>query len=172
MKKSSPRIGGELGDRVFWYQLHVFQIGQWLICYVPSFLVVVLLLPTVKLFMEGGPQIWYMTLLKLLVIVPFVLLFVALAYLGFLLAAGLGIVLVRLLIPELRMPDARAILLQFYSDPRWLYMSPGTKRFPWWISLWGGMGNNQHLNRWCRRLSAATISLIYSHQPGAADSVE
>lgn len=167
--KSQPRATGELAEKAYWYQLHVFQACHWLFATIPSVLAIVLLAPTLKAFMEHGPQVGYMTLVKLLVVVPFVLGFAALAYLAFLLGAVLAVPLVRLLIPKLRLPEARSVLLQFYSDPRWLYQSNGTKRFPFWISLWGGMGNNPRLNRWCRSLTAGTIALVYGRQFGVAD---
>ena len=168
MKKSQPRITGELAEKAFWYQLHVFQVCQWLVCVIPSVLAIVLSAPALKAFMQHGPQIWYMTLVKLLVAVPFVLGFAALAYLAFPFGAVLAVLLIRLLVPQLRLPEARSTLLQFYSDPRWLYQGNGTKRFPWWISLWGGMGKNKHLNRWCRSLTAGTVTLVYGRQVGAA----
>ena len=169
MKTSLPRITGELAEKAYWYQLHVFQACWLLGCVIPSLLAIALFAPVLKAFMEHGPQIWYMTLVKLLVVVPFVLGFAALAYLAFLLGAVLAVLLIRFLIPPLRLPEARSILLQFYSDPRWLYQSNGTKRFPWWISMWGGMGNNKRLNRWCRSLTAGTITLVYGRQLDAAD---
>lgn len=168
MKNSQPRVTGELAERAYWYQLHVSQACLWLVGVFPSVLAIVLFAPTLKTFMDHGPQIWYMTIVKLLVVLPFVLGFAALGYLAFLLGAVLAVMLIRLLIPQLRPTEARSILLQFYSDPRWLYQSNGTQRFPWWISLWGGMGNNKCLNRWCKSLTARTIRFVYGRQLGAA----
>lgn len=149
--------------------MHVFQVCMWLVCVIPSFAVIVLSAPALQSFMQHRPQIWCVTLAKLVVVVPFVLGFTALAYLAFLSGAVLVVLLIRLLIPQLRLPEVRSILLQFYSDPRWLYQSNGTKHFPWWISLWGGMGKNKHLNRWCRSLTAGAITLVYGRRCGTAD---
>lgn len=169
MVKSHPRSTGELAEKAYWYQLHVFQSCMGLVCVVPSFALIVLFSPALRVFMQHGTQIWYMTIVKLWVVVPFVFGFTALAYLAFLLGAVLAVVVIRVLIPELRLPEARSVLLGFYADPRWLYQSNGTRSFPGWISLWGGMGKNKRLNRWCRSLTAATITLMYGGRRGAAD---
>ena len=170
MMKLQPRITAELAEKGYWYQLHVFQACVVLFCVIPSVLAIVLSAPTLEAFMDHGPQIWYMTIVKLVVVVPFVLGFAALAWLAFLSGAVLAVLLIRLLMPQLRATAARSILLQFYSDPRWLYQSNGTKRFPWWVFLWGGMGNNKRLNRWCKSLTAGTIRVVYGRRHlGAAD---
>ncbi|MDE2234770.1 MAG: hypothetical protein KGK44_04380 [Gammaproteobacteria bacterium] len=151
-----------MADRVFWYQLHVFQICVWVFCTLPCLALVIYFFPKLAVFFAGGPQRSSMAVIKVVVIaVPIVLLFVALLYLALLLGAVLNVLVVRVLIRELRVPEARSLLLQFYSDPRWLYQHPGTKNFPWWISLWGGMGKNPRLNRWAATLTAGMISLVY-----------
>ena len=99
--------------------------------------------------------------LKLLILVPLVLLFAGLGYVSTLLAAIINVFFIRLFVPALRMPEAHDILLQFYSDSRWLYQSRGFKSFPGWISLWSGMGKQQRLIRLCRRLTAWTIGVAY-----------
>lgn len=159
MKESSPRITSEIAQKTFRYQLRVSVTLSWIIALI-MILILVLLSPTLKAFFQGGPQIWYLTLLKLSVIVPGVLLVVASAYFGYLLGAVLGVALIRLLIPQLGMPDARSILLQFYSDPRWLDMSTGP--------FFGPMRKNKRLIRWCRQLAAAVITLVYGKQPNGS----
>ena len=160
--KSASRNTGELADRVFWCQLHVFQICIWIFCTLPCLALVVYLFPRLAAFFAAGPQRSSMAVIKALVIIaPMVLLFAGLLYLAFLLGAALNVLVVRLLVRELHMPEARNVLLQFYSDPRWLYQNRGTRNFPWWISLWGGMGNNRRLNRWCARLTSGTVLLLY-----------
>ncbi|MGA9852026.1 MAG: hypothetical protein WBR15_03770 [Gammaproteobacteria bacterium] len=160
--KASLRITGELADKVFWYQLHVFQVCLLLFCTLPCLAIVIVLLPKLAPFMAAGPQRSSMTVLKVLVVLaPMVLVFVALACLACLFAAVLNVFFIRLFVPALRLPEARGILLQFYSDPRWLYQSRGTKSFPWWISPWGGMGSNKRLNRLCQRVTAWAIGVAY-----------
>lgn len=121
---------GRLAEKAYWYQLHVFQACLVLVCVIPSMLAIVLLVPALQPFMQHGPQTWYMTLVKLVVAVPFVFGFAALAYLAFLSGAVLAVLLIRLLIPQLRLPEARFILLQFYSDPRWLYQDVSLGGYP------------------------------------------
>ena len=144
--KAPPRNTSELADRVYWYQLHVFQICFLLFCIVPCVVLVLYLFPELLSFMGSGPQRSTMVVLKLLILVPMVLLFAGLEYAATLLAAILNVFLIRLFVPALRMPEALDILLQFYSDPRWLYQSRGFKNFPWWVSLWGGIGETAALD--------------------------
>lgn len=159
--KSTLRNTTELADKVYWYQLHVFQVCTWLFCIIPCIVLVIHLAPAFMSFMGVGPQRSTMLVLKLLIVVPIILLFVALQYLSNLLAAVINVLFIRLFVNDLPALEARDILLQFYSDPRWLYQSRGTKRYPWWISLWGGMGKNKRLIRCCQGLTAGTITLVY-----------
>ncbi|HVC37315.1 MAG TPA: hypothetical protein VNF46_02825 [Gammaproteobacteria bacterium] len=100
-------------------------------------------------FMGTGPQTSSMTVLKLLILIPIVLLFVGIGYVATLLAAIGNVFFIRLAVPELRMPEAHPMLMQFYSDLRWVNF------------LWGGMAKNKRLIRMCQRLTAWTIPLVY-----------
>ncbi|MHB8404112.1 MAG: hypothetical protein ACYDCJ_01635 [Gammaproteobacteria bacterium] len=161
-KKSTLQNTTPLADRVYGYQLHVFQACFLLVCALPCLILIILLFPMLASFMASGPPRSSMLVLKTLVLLaPLVLLFVGLAYAAMLLAAVIHVFFIRIFVPALRMPEARDILLRFYSDPRWLTQSRGFKNFPWWISVWGGMGKNQRLVRTCGRLTAWTISLVY-----------
>lgn len=158
MKKSTPRITGELAEKAFLYQLHTFSPCRWIVTII-VILVVVLLEPAGKAFFAMGPQVWYMTLLKLpLILVPGVFAVAGVTYLGFLLGAALGVILIRLLIPQLHMPEARSVILQFYSDPRWLDSDA--------CVICGPMRKNKRLIRWCKELAATTISHVYGTYPG------
>ncbi len=159
--KAPPGITSELAGKVYGYQLHVFQACFLLFCTLPCLLLVIALFPKFASFMGSGPQRSSMMVLKLLILTPMVLLFVVLGYAAMLLAAVIHVFFIRVFAPALRMPEARDILLRFYSDPRWLTQSRGFKNFPWWISVWGGMGKNQRLVRMCERLTAWTIALVY-----------
>lgn len=156
-----PRITGELAGKVYRYQLHVFRICIWLFCTIPCILLVIYLFPAFMSFMGSGPQRSSMIVVKLLAVAPILLLFAALLYFAILMGAVFNVFCVRLLIPALRMPDARPILLQCYTDPRWLYPSRGARKLPWWISLGGGMGRNKHLIRLCKKLTVRTIDVVY-----------
>ena len=159
--KAPPGNSSELAEKVYWNQLHVFQVCTWIFCTIPCILLVIYLSPAFMSFMGSGPQRSSMVVLKLLILAPMVLVFVGLAYAATLLAAIINVFFIRIFVPALRMPEARDILLQFYSGPRWLTQSRGFKNFPWCISVWGGMGKNQRLIRTCGRLTAWTISLVY-----------
>ncbi len=164
MSRSSSKAPGntsELAEKVYWHQWHVFQGCFLLFCTLPCLLLAIVLIPKFASFMGSGPQRSSMVVLKLLILAPLVLLFVALGYVAMLLAAVIHVVFIRVFAPALRMPEARDILLQFYSDPRWLTQSRGFKNFPWWISVWGGMGKNQRLIRTCERLTVWMIALVY-----------
>ena len=151
-----------MADKVFWYQLHVFQTCVWVFCALPCLALVIYFFPNLAAFFAAGPQRSSMVVIKAVVIVaPSVLLFVGLLFLAFLLGAALNVLVVRMLVRELRMPEAGVLLLKIYSDPRWLYQGKGARNFPWWVSLWGGMGKTPRLNQWCASLTSGIISLVY-----------
>lgn len=162
-KDTKSRNNQTLADRVYWCQLHVFQACVWIFCTLPCLALVIYFFPELAAFFAMGPQRSSMAVIKSAVILlPAVLLFMGVLYLAFLLGAVFNVLVVRILIRELRMPEARDLLLRIYSDPRWLQQNRGSRNFPWWIPLWGGMGKNKRLNRLCQRVTGWTAQLIYA----------
>ncbi len=161
----------ELADKIYWFQLHVFQVCTWLFCTIPCIALVIYLSPAFMSFMSHGPQRSSMVVLKVMVVVPIVFLFMGLQYLANLVAAVFSVLFIRMIVRALPALEAPAALLQFYSDQRWLYQSRGTKHFPWWVFLWGSMHKNERLIRWCERLTAGTISLVYGGS-GSTNRIE
>jgi len=148
--KSTPRSVSELTERVAGIQLQVFRSFFTIFCSLPCLLLIAYLLPKLTSFMAFGAQTSSMTVLKLLMLAPIVVMFIAIAYLAVMLAAIGNVFVIRLAVPQVRAADAHTTLMQFYSNPRWVNF------------LWGGMQKNKHLIRWCQRLTAASISMAYS----------
>ncbi|HVA56117.1 MAG TPA: hypothetical protein VNI53_10050 [Gammaproteobacteria bacterium] len=146
---ASSRGTGELTERVCYIQLQVFRSFFTIFCTVPCLLLIVYLLPKLASFMAFGAQTSSMTVLKLLMLVPIVVVFVGIGYIAVMLAAVGNVFVIRLVVPQVRGMDAHTTLMQFYSHPRWINF------------LWGGMAKNKRLNRWCECLSAATIDRVY-----------
>jgi len=142
MSRPKQRLGitGDFADKVYWQQLHVFQFCNFCFCFVPCFAIVFLLL-YLKPYLQHRFRGSEMISLGVLTVVAWVLLFAGLAYLASMLAAVGNVLLVRLLLPALRMPEAREILLQLYSDPAgplsesWLQEAAVAGSL-----LWGGHG--------------------------------
>ena len=139
-----------LTQRVCSIQLQVFRSFFTIFCSLPCLLLIAYLLPKLTSFMAFGSQTSSMTVLKLLMLAPIVVMFIAIAYLAVMLAAIGNVFVIRLAVPQVRAADAHTTLMQFYSNPRWVNF------------LWGGMQKNKHLIRWCQRLTAASISMAYS----------
>jgi hypothetical protein len=139
----------ELNERVCAIQLQVFRSFFIIFCTVPCLLLATYSMPELMSFMAFGPQTSSMTVLKLLVLVPIVTVFIVMGYLAVMLAAIGNVLIIRLSVPQVSRSDAHTTLMQFYSHPRWVNF------------LWGGMKKNKHLIRWCQRLTASTIILVY-----------
>ncbi|MGA9855861.1 MAG: hypothetical protein WBR29_11360 [Gammaproteobacteria bacterium] len=143
------RNASELTERVCNIQLQVFRSFFTIFCTVPCLLLIMVLLPKLASFMAFGPQTSSMTVLKLLILVPIVALFIAIAYMAVMLAAIGNVLIIRLVVPQVRGPNAHVTLMQFYSHPRWVNF------------LWGGMRKNKRLIRWSEHLTAGTIKWVY-----------
>jgi hypothetical protein len=158
---SAPHAGTGPADTVFRCQLRVFQACFLLVCVLPCLLLVILLLPTLATFMAAGPPRSSLLVIKSVsLLAPGALLFVTLACAANLLAACLHVCIVRVLMPELRQPQA--LLLQFYADPRWLKASRRRRLFPWWVGVWALIAANQRLLRLCRGVTAWTLARVYA----------
>jgi hypothetical protein len=150
VKKPALQNSSDLIERVCNIQLQVFRSFFTIFCAVPCLLLFLALSPKLAAFMAFGRQTSSMTVVKLLILVPVVAVFIGIGCLAVMLAAIGNVLIVRLAVPQIRGPDARSILMQFYSHPRWLNF------------LWGGMRKNKRLIKCCERLTAATARWVYA----------
>ena len=156
-----PRAPDELRDKIFWRQLHTFQLCNFLFCFVPCVYLAMRFYPRARVFIEHRYRGAESIAGEILLAVGLLFAFVLLAWGAGLVGAMVNVLVVRWSCPALRGPTARAVLLQLYSDPRWLYQGRGFKTLSPWIFLWPGAGKKGKYPDACQRLTSWTIRRVY-----------